>query len=399
MRLRLAALLLLCWSLTRSLPAAPPPEPRFRPVNVDTNIAIGYGLALADVDGDRRVDVVLCDKNQVAWYQNPSWRKHVIAERLTELDHVCVAAADLDGDGRAEIAVGAGWNPGDTEKSGALFHLVPPADRTQKWEAVPLRHDPTIHRIRWVQDEAGRMVLLSVPLHGRGNNPQKGEGEGVKIRRYLPPPGGRGEWKDEVVHGQWHKTHNFDPVRWDADAADELLVATREGAFLLNPGTRAGAPAEVVAIGGDENGGLGEIRAGRGTRGGRFVAGISPMHGNQLVLFTPAGAGGPWKRRVLDDTLIDGHALACGDLLGIGRDQIVVGWRAMGRPNVRVGIKLLTPLDEAGDAWRTTLVDDHEMACEDLALADLDADGRLDLVASGRATRNVKIYFNETPRR
>ena len=29
-------------------------EPRFRPVNIDTNIAIGYGLAIADVDGDRR---------------------------------------------------------------------------------------------------------------------------------------------------------------------------------------------------------------------------------------------------------------------------------------------------------------------------------------------------------
>ncbi|MFM8358047.1 MAG: hypothetical protein ACKOET_05775, partial [Verrucomicrobiota bacterium] len=69
MRLTLIAPLLLCWSLTRSLPAAPPPEPRFRAVNIDTNLAIGYGLALADVDGDRRVDVVLCDKNQVAWYQ------------------------------------------------------------------------------------------------------------------------------------------------------------------------------------------------------------------------------------------------------------------------------------------------------------------------------------------
>lgn len=397
MRSRLARTLLL--ALPVALAAADLPEPRFRPVNVDTNIAIGYGLALADVDGDRRVDVVLCDKNQVAWYQNPSWRKHVIAEKLTELDHVCVAAADIDGDGKAEIAVGAGWNPGDTEKSGALFHLVPPADRTQKWEAVPLRHDPTIHRIRWVKDETGRAVLLSVPLHGRGNNPQKGEGEGVKIRRYVPPSGGRGEWKDQVINDQWHKTHNFDPVQWDPDPAEEMVVATREGAFLLNPGAGTGSPVAIEQIGGDENGGIGEIRAGRLARGARFVAAISPMHGNQLVLFTPTGEPGPWKRRVLDDTLIDGHALACGDLLGIGRDQIVVGWRAMGRPNVRVGIKLLTPVDEAGGEWRTTLVDDNGMACEDLALADFDGDGRLDIVAAGRASRNVKIYFNETPRR
>lgn len=34
------------------------------------------------------------------------------------------------------------------------------------------------------------------------------------------------------------------------------------------------------------------------------------------------------------------------------------------------------------------------MACEDLKLADLDGDGRLDIVASGRATKNLVIYWN-----
>jgi hypothetical protein len=108
-------------------------------------------------------------------------------------------------------------------------------------------------------------------------------------------------------------------------------------------------------------------------------------------------SGGPWRRRVLDDSLADGHALACGDLLGIGRDQIVVGWRAMNRPpGTKVGIKLLTPMDADGREWRTTLVDDNRMACEDLQLTDLDGDGRLDIVAAGRATKNLKIYFNAT---
>jgi hypothetical protein len=35
------------------------------------------------------------------------------------------------------------------------------------------------------------------------------------------------------------------------------------------------------------------------------------------------------------------------------------------------------------------------MACEDACLADLDGDGKLDIIAAGRATKNVKIYFNE----
>ena len=41
------------------------------------------------------------------------------------------------------------------------------------------------------------------------------------------------------------------------------------------------------------------------------------------------------------------------------------------------------------------LIDDNTMACEDLTLADLNGDGKLDIVAAGRATRNVKVYFNE----
>jgi len=35
------------------------------------------------------------------------------------------------------------------------------------------------------------------------------------------------------------------------------------------------------------------------------------------------------------------------------------------------------------------------MATEDIRVADLNADGKPDLVAAGRASHNLKIYFNE----
>ena len=129
----------------------------------------------------------------------------------------------------------------------------------------------------------------------------------------------------------------------------------------------------------------------------RMIATVEPMHGNKLVVYTPPApaSDAAWTRQVLDETLVDGHALACGDLAGLGRDQIVVGWRAMSKPGVKVGIKLFTPRDAAGQEWKQTLIDDNTMACEDLCLADLDGDGRLDIIAAGRATRNVKIYFNQ----
>jgi hypothetical protein len=123
------------------------------------------------------------------------------------------------------------------------------------------------------------------------------------------------------------------------------------------------------------------------------------MHGNTVVTYTAphVNAANPlWRRQVVDESIVDGHAVACGDLLKAGYDQLVVGWRAMNRPaNTKVGIKLYTPLDSEGKIWRETLIDDNTMACEDLVLADLDNDGDLDIAAAGRATKNVKIYLND----
>jgi len=43
------------------------------------------------------------------------------------------------------------------------------------------------------------------------------------------------------------------------------------------------------------------------------------------------------------------------------------------------------------------MVDEGGMATEDLLVADLNGDKRPDIIASGRATRNVKIYWNDGP--
>ncbi len=376
--------------------AAAPPEPKFRAVDVDTKVGIGYGLAIADVDGDKKLDILLVDKDVVAWYQNPTWQKHIIAEKLTEKDHVCIAAADIDGDGKAEIAIGAEWNPGDTQNSGAVFYLIPPKDRTQKWEAVKLPHEPTVHRMRWVKDWQERMTLIVAPLHGRGNDAGKGTGAGVKIQRYIPPANPRDQWEVQLIDDSLHKTHNFDPVQWDDDVAAELLIGGKEGVFLSN-WSQDESKLKLTQLGTNDIGGAGEVRLGKLAGGKKLIAAVEPMHGNTLAIYTePGDAKGLWKRQALDESLVDGHALACGDFLGMGRDQIVVGWRAMNKPGVKVGIKLFTPLDTEGKQWRQTLVDDNTMACEDLQLADFNGDGKLDIVAAGRATKNLKVYFNES---
>src|SRR6187455_740162 len=162
--------MVLCFLALAASLAAEPPEPKFRSITIDDKIQIGYGVAVADVDGDGKPDILLADKHQFVWYRNPTWEKFVIAENLTKRDNVCLAAQDLDGDGKCEVAVGADWDPNDRENSGAVFYLIPPEDRTKQWEPVRLHAEPTVHRMRWMQApwsfETG-WGLVVAPLHGR----------------------------------------------------------------------------------------------------------------------------------------------------------------------------------------------------------------------------------------
>ena len=114
------------------------------------------------------------------------------------------------------------------------------------------------------------------------------------------------------------------------------------------------------------------------------------MARNARVLYEE-GAG-LWPRKVIEESLTGGHALGWGDFDGDGDDELAVGWR-----DKKGGIALYKRA--ADGSWKKEMVDDGGMATEDLAVADLNGDGRPEIIAVGRATGNVKIYWNESARR
>lgn len=367
-------------------------DPKFEAQEIDSGVAIGYGMAIGDVDGDGKDDILLADKKQVVWYRNGDWAKHTIAENLTASDNVCIAARDLDGDGKVEIAVGAQWNPGetsDTTKSGAVFYLIRPNGPTQKWTPKQLHHEPTTHRMRWVKNGKDSHLIV-VPLHGRGN--ANGAGAGVKVMAYEYPADPTGEWKVQVIEESMHLTHNLDVI--GSPDENSVLLGGKEGVALIEKNGQSWDHEKIYL---PDNGGVGELRLGRSSRQDRFLATIEPMHGTTLVAYEGLDqdihARGV-ERNVLSTQLKEGHSLAVGDFMGIGSDQIAVGWRLPNEAG-ELGIKLFVPKNGSFSEFEEYWIDKNGMACEDLQAADLNGDGKPELIASGRATKNLKIYWNK----
>ena len=361
-------------------------ELAFESQTIDAEIEIGYGLAVGRVDADELADVMLADKSQIVWYQNPGksqrpWKKHVMARNLTAKDNVCIAARDITGDGLVEVAVGANWNPGetsDTKTSGASFYLTRPADPTKPWPPKPLPdHEPTTHRMHWLEYD-GKFALAVLPLHGVDN--KSGSGKPVSIGLYDVARG-----SPKLVHRvntTMHMTHNFefltDP---ELGSAEFMLVAGKEGyvASLLNQETHS-------IVDSHQSKGAGEVR--RYPIASRAFVGIEPMHGTDVAFYREVSPG-EWTRELIDGGLSQGHALAAGNLIGSDKPDIVAGWRGKDSSG-KVGIKIY---EATGDGWTTHLLTD-KIACEDLKLADLNHDGKLDIIAAGRSTKNVVIFWN-----
>jgi hypothetical protein len=303
----------------------------------------------------------------------------------TPRDNVCLALHDIDGDGRLDVALGASWQPSNTTGGGTLHWVRQGGTKEEPtWEVFPIAEEPTLHRIRWAEvDGDGRAELIVTPLHGRGTKGPDWQGQGARVLVFRPPANPqRDQWPVEVADDSLHILHNFMSANMDTDRQEELVTASREGVTVLD--RRADKTWNRTVIG---EGSPGEIKMGR-AGGRRLIATIEPWHGQSVVIY--AEQPGLWARTVVESQLTGGHALGWGDFDGNGDDELVVGWR-----DKQPGLAVYS-INKDGTLRGKAMVDEGGMATEDLAVADLNGDKKPDIVAAGRATHNVKIYWNET---
>jgi len=382
-------------------------EPTFRMQEVAADLEVGYAVNIVDMNQDRRPDIVVVDTNRVIWYENPSWKMHTLIHEATKRDNVCLAPYDVDADGRIDFALGADWRPFDTQTGGTIQWLSGVGgSESAPWVVRQIAEEPTTHRMRWADiDGDGRSELIVVPLMGRGTTKPLFAETPVRVLAFsIPADPARDRWPMRVLDESMHVCHNFQPLDFDGDRDIDIVCTSFEGVNLLTNDGRGNFTRKLIGAGNQTtspNRGASEIKVGKLAGGARYIATIEPWHGHQVVVYTSPvdPQTGLWTRHVLDEELKWGHAVWCANIDGDADEELVIGVRDdldPADPTKRCGVRVYDPVDVRAGRWTRTLVDAGGTAIEDLAAADFDGNGRTDLVAVGRRTRNVRIYWNET---
>jgi hypothetical protein len=363
---------------------------KFRVQEIDHSLTIGYAVSLVDINADGKPDIVVVDKDRVIWFENPTWKLRTITQGKTALDNVCIAPMDIDGDGKVDLALGAGWKFGDTKTPSTLQWLRRGRTLDEPWEIFPIKYEePTLHRMRWMHLHGADNCLVTVPLLGRGSTKEKNWSEaGVKIEvRTIPTDPTTPLWPVESFQTELHVAHNFCGID-----DSELLVASYEGINEIVNGKIKRHVSISDQSNTDAARGASEIRIGFIGKRLTYLAAIEPFHGNHVVVYTQTAPAEDFTRHVIDDHLTWGHALACADIDVDGDDELIVGIRDSGPGDAKSGVRIYDPPN-----WTKQELDPGGVAVEDLAVADLNGDGKPDIVACGRATKNVRVYWNEGP--
>jgi hypothetical protein len=381
-------------------------ELAFRAEELPTKLTVGYAVRILDMNDDGRLDIAIVDSKRVLWLENPSWREHVLTEHPDKTDNVCFAPCDIDGDGKLDLAVGADWTL-NTNEGGTIGWITRGDKPDGPWKEHEIGEEPTVHRMRFADlDGDGRDELVVGPLLGRGTTRPNFAENGVRLLAYkIPKDPVAGPWEPEVINDELHVTHNFQAVDVSGNGQLDILIVSFEGVSLLERGDDGRWQRHLIGTGNQEtspNRGASEIKLGRLATGKRYIATIEPWHGHQVVVYTEPEDTGPdayrqmWTRHVLDEQLAWGHAVWCANLDGDDDEELIIGVRDDQSDSHRRGVRIYDPSGDSPADWQRQIVDPGGVAIEDLTAGDLDGDGKADIVAVGRQTRNVKIYWNET---
>ena len=377
-----------------SLAGAPAPggQVEFRAHDIETKFPGGYAVGVVDVNKDGKLDVIGTSQRveELAWYENPTWERHVIADGFKGI--VNFAAADIDGDGIPEIAFENAFSMNAAASEGLVWVVRHDGDPRQRWKpAQQIDKFPTSHHIAWADvDGDGKKELINAPLIGSKSAAPTYDQDKAPVFFYR-----QNDWKRQTITDNVNGIiHRVRPIFWDGDRREDLLVTSFDGITLYRSTGRGNDlkwESQLLSPGHNTDKapklGASDVAVGK-QNGKRFLASVEPWHGNEIVVYTDRG--GKWERRVLFSGMTEGHEVAVADLNGDGRDDVVAGDRNAKSPGVHV---MYAPADPSGE-WQHQILDQGTMAASGCVVADLNGDKRIDIVCIGSSTANLKWYEN-----
>ena len=309
----------------------------------------GYQVVVADMNHDGKPDLIALASgmDELVWYENPTWTRHVLATGLKRMINCAVIGED--------VVVAHGFD-NDASKSPGIVSVIHRDGTVQEIDRIP-----TAHRLR-VAVIDGKQVVVMAPLTGPAARPPDYK-DHVPLVYYRP-----GEWKRETIdaanegvqHGIFIDGHSILTASFSGIHRYE-----RHGKIWKRTEISKGDSAPCPKCG------TSDVAVSRE----HWIAAVEPWHGNQVVVYRNG------KREMIDDTIVDGHSIAVADLDGAGKDAIIVAQRgAPGRVLVYRG--------------KERTIVDQGITAASCAAADLDGDGRIDIACIGGASHNLKIYWN-----
>ena len=390
-----AVIALAAGSLRGAAPAGPVD---FTAHDIDANFRGGYSVSVADFNKDGKIDVIAnsLQAQELAWYENPSWTRHVIVADTQQI--VNQAMTDTDGDGIPEVAFQSSFAMQPANSAGLNWIAHSAGDPRQPWKVQKIDQFPTSHHVAWADlDGDGRKELLNAPLLGEKSAAPTYDQDKASVFWYSPK-----DWKRHVVTAEIPGIiHRVRPVIWDGGKREQFLVASFEGIALYRASGSGDAmkfEKQLLSPGHVEKAprvGASDVGVGR-QDGKRFFAAVEPWHGNEVVVYTDKG--GKWIRRVIFDKIGSGHEIAVLDLNGDGRDDVVANDNSrVTEQNPKAtpgGVHVFfAPADASSGEWQYRRIED-KAAMNSCVGGDVNGDRRADLVCTG-AGGALRWYENK----
>jgi hypothetical protein len=281
-------------------------------------------------------------------HDGATWRALPIIKELPSVDLVrTIALGDLDRDGADEIVIG-------TRPNGAVLVLdgepgryaVTTVDRDQYGVGTTNTREVTLAHV----DGGGSLEILVATARASAEDWLATPGAIFLYRRSAAG------WQKVLIDDHGDRTHT-------------RMVAVAD---VKNEGIK-----RIVSSA------VGVVEPGSGR--------IDPKPELRTYIMT----GERVTREPIDtlENMIKSRAFAAGDIDGSGRTSLVVGTRALGTPGLETTCLFAYRFDHEAEAWqRETLDTSGPLGFHCVAIADVDGDGRSEVVASDDGRGQIKLY-------